>query len=304
MPQPPTPIQVDAYLRHLSENTNRSIRTIRGYGYDLARLAAPWFDWSPAAVQRYVSKKSDGTDYKPESRNRRISAIQGFARFLVTQGELDADPTGHLGRSVVPDTPRFILGVSLLKRVVAASRMPTSPSWLAARDEAIVKLFFYTGIRLAELVRLDVSQVEPESRTLLNVRRKRGRQMHLVLNRYVSTGLFQWMAVRSGTTKTDALFTSRNGGRISERSVQRRLALLGQEVALPVPLSPHVLRHEYAAALRGAEVDARLETIQLLMAHESLDTTKKYFHIDITEMRETLAKMPSIDPDEEGEECA
>jgi site-specific recombinase XerC len=173
------------------------------------------------------------------------------------------------------------LGERELGRVVAALAADP-PSWRRSRDAAILALLFYAGLRLSELVRLDLSQVDLASEALRGALRKGGGTTDVVLHPYAVAALEAWAGPRPGVP-CPALFVTAAGRRLSARMVQKRLAALGRAAGLGVSLHPHAPRHAHGTGMLTAGV--ALELIRVSFNHESLETTRTYLYADLALVR-------------------
>src|SRR5262249_22507937 len=147
----------------------------------------------------------------------------------------------------------------------------------AVRGRAILELLYATGIRCAELVGLDVSEVDLGAR-MVRVLGKGRKERIVPFGSRAAAALQAYLAVRRRLApRTDALYVNANGGRLTDRSVRMLVAKRVKAVALARRVSPHTLRHSFATHLleRGAD----LRAIQELLGHASLSTTQRYTHV-------------------------
>jgi len=158
----------------------------------------------------------------------------------------------------------------------------------AVRARAILELLYATGIRCAELVGLDVGEVDLEAR-MVRVLGKGNKERIVPFGTRARTALRAWLAARAGLRpKTDAVFINLRGGRLSDRSVRALVGRRVREVSLTRRCSPHTLRHSFATHLlaRGAD----LRAIQELLGHASLSTTQRYTHVDTRQLLDVYKK--------------
>jgi integrase/recombinase XerC len=170
------------------------------------------------------------------------------------------------------------------------------------RDRAILELFYASGLRLSELVDLDVEAVNLAGR-VARVHGKGGKERLVPFNTATSTAIRAMMADRRGlevtsppsTARTDrhrrrrqALFLNLRGGRLSTRSVDRIVRRYVRQAAIAQGISPHALRHTFATHLLQAGADLR--TIQELLGHARLGTTQRYTHLDINRLKDVYRK--------------
>jgi integrase/recombinase XerC len=156
------------------------------------------------------------------------------------------------------------------------------------RARALLELLYATGIRCAELVGLDLGEVDLEAR-MVRVLGKGGRERVVLFGTRAQSALRSWLPVRARLRpRSDALFVGARGSRLSDRTVRALVARRVRQVALARRCSPHTLRHSFATHLltRGAD----LRAIQELLGHASLSTTQRYTHVDTRHLLEVYKK--------------
>lgn len=210
---------------------------------------------------------------------RALSAVRGLYRHLSRRRLADHNPAQGI---TAPKSPRRL--PDTLDTDGAAQLMEIEgDDWLACRDRAMLELFYSSGLRLAELVALDLPALDLDN-SLVTVTGKGGKVRQLPVGRYANAALRQWLAVRDTHTvrgkalTTGALFLSRRGQRINPRTVQSRLALHSRHGELGRHVHPHMLRHSFASHLLESSGDLR--AVQELLGHANLSTTQIYTHLD------------------------
>jgi integrase/recombinase XerC len=150
---------------------------------------------------------------------------------------------------------------------------------LAARDRAIMELFYSSGLRLAELVGLDLTCIDMKAREV-RVTGKGGKSRIVPVGRMALAALKTWLKERGGLVRAEepALFVGRNGRRLGARAVQLRVAHWARRQGLGVPVHPHLFRHSFASHL--LESSSELRGVQELLGHANLSTTQIYTHLD------------------------
>ena len=274
--------RVHAFLGHLQHERRLSSRTLDGYGRDLAVLAA-WLDgagvsdWAGVTehhVRGFIgARRRKGASGR--SVQRALSALRSLFRYLLREGLASGNPA--LGVRP-PKTPRKLpatLDPDQLGRLLDAP----APTPLGLRDAAIVELFYSSGLRLAELVGLDLGGVDLAD-AMVEVTGKGARTRRVPVGRLALEALRRWLAVRGDLAAPDerALFVSGRGGRLHPRSVQARLRHLALLRGAARNVHPHLLRHSFASHLLESSGDLR--AVQELLGHANISTTQIYTHLD------------------------
>lgn len=286
----PTESQVLEYLRHLENECGLSKRTVEGRRYELLRLVKSGVMLEAETLAEFVSRGRSGQALSPANRNHRLVVVRGFVRFLHDRGELMEDPTEKLKRARVPRSVKVALRHTDLRKALEALRgQPTG--WRRARDEAMVSLCYYTGLRVSEMQCLLVSQLDLERGLIRGAKRKGGATTDVILNSEAVEVMRRWQACRMETTG-EALFARTGGGALSVRQIQKRFRRLGVEASLPLPLHPHGVRRTHGTELLNASGD--LEATRLSLNHESIETTQLYISSDRAALRQALEQLPAL----------
>jgi integrase/recombinase XerC len=283
---------VEPFFEHLEWERNVATSTLVAYRREVARfiafvsrslnLGVPG-DVRPVAVRSYLASLH-ATGLAPRSVARALASIRTYFRFLVVEGIVGANPAEGVPhpRDIhsAPDvTDRYAIEALL-------ESFDDSPAGI--RDRAIVELLYAAGLRVGEVVALDVGDVQLAGRTL-RVRGK-GRKERLVpFGRPAAAALTRYLQVRARWRRSlegddDPLFVNQRGGRLSDRSVRRLLDRAVQRCAEVGRLHPHSLRHAFATHLLEAGMDLR--AIQELLGHSSLATTQVYTQVDLARLME------------------
>ena len=285
--------QTAAFLRHLERERNASPHTLRAYGRDLAQFVAHLQvelgreplpgDVDPLLIRSFLA----GVHASGRSRAtsaRKLASLRTFFRFLCREGVLENNPARPLL------SPRQDHRVPVrLEEAEVITLLDVPGSTLAAlRGRAILELLYATGIRCAELVGLDLAQVDLSAR-MLRVLGKGRKERILPFGRAADSALKEYLPVRKAVPpRTDAVFINARGGRLSDRSVRHLVGSRVRQVALAKKVSPHSLRHGFATHLleRGAD----LRSIQELLGHASLSTTQRYTNINARHLLDVYRK--------------
>jgi len=281
------------FLRHLERERNASPATVRAYGQDLGQFEAYLErelrrDPRPGEIDHVLIRGFLAELHQRELRKvstaRKLAALRTFFRWLCREGVLEASPARLL---LAPRRERRI--PSVLDEAQVAQLLDAPGEALAAvRGRAVLELLYAAGIRCAELVALDTSDVDLEGRSVRVL--GKGRKERIVLfGGRAQQALRDWLAVRGGLRpKDEALFLNARGGRLSDRSIRQLVENRVKAIALERRCSPHTLRHSFATHLlsRGAD----LRAIQELLGHASLSTTQRYTHVDTRHLLEVYRK--------------
>ena len=258
--------------------------------------------------------KLGGGRASPKTQNHRLSIWREFCRYAAERERWPTNPTAGIPWAKVPRDARLKAvvdrkGIDLL---VAAARGQANPAF-AARDAAVIGLLYHSGLRLSELVGLDVANVagigggENGGRppVLLSVLRKGGIFQDLPLNTEAAGLSARWLRERDGLgldTAERALLVSRQRRRITGRAVEQLVARLGERAGLGQRVTPHLLRHSFATALLAS--GAAYPTAQRLLNHSRVETTAIYAHPGEAEARDAVERLVGrtpTEPDENGD---
>jgi integrase/recombinase XerC len=300
--------QLEAFLEHLALNENASEHTVRAYESDLAQflqflaaqLARRKVEVTPQDIDRtQVRAFLSDLHQRGNSRAsaaRKLSAIRAFGRFLRREGILTDDPAALVGTPKREHRLPAHLGESEISQLI---EMPDVTQPLGRRDRAILELFYASGLRLSELVALDVDDVNISSR-VVRVMGKGRKERIVPFNRSAEGALRAWLKdwetlaasgerpSTRGRKSTNPLFLNYQGRRLSTRSVDRLVRKYVAACSTRFGISPHALRHSFATHLlaRGAD----LRAIQELLGHSRLSTTQRYTHVNAAQLIETYRK--------------
>ncbi len=293
-----------AFSRHLAAET-RAPRTIGTYNAIIAAFFTFWRHEpgsSPTPtrsdVEAFLGRgRQDGAPRASTTRNQELATLRVFAAFARRDLGWSSDPTQ--GVPFVREPPRIpaVLSAEELQhsfRTVAAVPDPEE----RACNLAILALLSQTGLRVHELVQLDVDQVDLATATLLRVEGKGGTVRELPLNDRALALVGNWLKERPkwATPDEQALLVSSRGSRISARTVERRIEQLRQTMQLPKKATPHSFRHTFATLELMAGTD--LVTLAELLGHTDINTTARYLHWIDTRRREAVRRLAYTVPAE------
>jgi integrase/recombinase XerC len=270
------------FLRHLRQERMYSAHTSSAYARDLTALTGwcdqqgltDWTELDNGHVRSFAARSHAG-GLAPRSIQRRLSAVRSFYVYLQREGLTKLNPA--------TDT-RAPKGAKRLPRTLDADQMTQllevpAEGALAQRDNAIMELLYSSGLRLAELVGLDLMALDLADQTVL-VTGKGNKQRIIPVGSKAVTALRRWISERAALAKPAemAVFVGRNGRRLGARAIQLRLAELARRQSLPVRLHPHLFRHSFASHLLESSHDLR--GVQELLGHADISTTQVYTHLD------------------------
>jgi integrase/recombinase XerC len=280
--------KIDAYLAHLSKERRLSPHTSSNYSRDLRALAdyaekgaLDWNNFDSQHVRMFAARSHAG-GLSPRSVQRRLSAVRGFFNYLVRERVVPNNPAVDVRAPKAAKRLPGTLDVDTLNQLLD---IPDEGP-LAARDRAIMELFYSSGLRLDELVRLDLRDLDLTDRTV-RVLGKGGKTRILPVGRKALEALRLWFRDRSsvaGPTET-AVFVAKNGTRLQHRAVQRRIAYWARRKGLPARVYPHLFRHSFATHLLESSKDLR--GVQELLGHADISTTQIYTHLDFAHLART-----------------
>lgn len=278
--------QVERYLHLLSAQASSA--TVAAYRQDLAalcRFAGQRGIDAPTALDTTLLRTFLGAERSrglaPRSLARRRAALSRFADYLVKEGVLADNPVGLLRTPKQPSHLPKPVDVDALARFLDTLH---DGSPLAVRDQAMLELFYSSGLRLAELAALNTDHLTAHHVRVIG---KGGKPRQVPVGRRAQQALSEWLACRGGLASEGetALFLGQRGKRLGHRAIQKRLAQLSIERGLPEHLHPHRLRHSFASHLLESSQDLR--AVQELLGHANLSTTQVYTRLDWQHLAES-----------------
>ncbi len=218
---------------------------------------------------------------------RHLSALRSFFKFLMREGDVEANPARTVA---TPKREKHLPAVMQTSEVALLIDQPDASRKLGARDRAFLELLYASGLRISELVGIDLDDLELRTR-LVKVHGKGSKERIVPFGSKAEAALRAWLAVRGELAHDpdeQAIFVNYRGERITARSVRRLFDGYIGKAALRSGISPHTMRHSFATHLLTAGADLR--TIQELLGHASLSTTQKYTHLNDWQLIEVYKK--------------
>lgn len=283
---------VERFLEHLRNERHCSQNTLDGYARDLAQFAryceknglGAWNETTPHQVRSYIARAHrDG--HSGRSLQRALSALRSFFRFLMRESVTPANPA--LGIPA-PKADRALPATLDVDQMAHLLNAPVS-SPLQIRDRAMLELFYSSGLRLAELTSLRLTDLDARD-GMVRVTGKGRKQRVVPVGKCALAALEQWVAVRAAFAEAQehALFVNRRGRQLSVRQVQQRVKIWAQRAGLPVHLHPHMLRHSFASHVLESSGDLR--AVQELLGHADIATTQVYTHVNFQQLAQVYDK--------------
>lgn len=286
------------FLRYLRIERNSSELTLKSYAEDFesfldflndrANGPCPPSDLQVNTLRAYVAYLHE-CNYARTTIARRMACLRSFFRYCQREGLIDSNPakalrTPRVGRKL----PHFLT----TEQVAQLLEAPPANEPEGLRDRAILETAYSAGLRVAELVGLDVSDWDRDA-NIVRVFGKGKKERIAPIGSYAAKALENYLEVRQPADHADpedaaAMFLNRFGTRLTTRSVGRMLEKYIKLTGLDKLTSPHTLRHSFATHLLDGGADLR--AVQELLGHKSLTTTQIYTHISVARMRETYEK--------------
>ncbi len=305
-----------AFREYLRLNRNASAHTVSAYESDVAQFLASVakerrravedlqpIDLNLAGVRSFMAALYL-QGHARTSVARKLSALRAFGRFLRREGWIESDPAAL---AVSPRREHKVPAHLSVDEMAQLLESPDTTDPLGRRDRAILELFYASGLRLSELVGLDLEDVNLSAR-IVRVMGKGGKERLVPFGAAAKQSLVSWLKDRmtlratAGQTRVsrvgarvpraaplgEPLFVNSRGTRLTGRSVQRLVARYVASCSTRFGISPHALRHSFATHLleRGAD----LRAIQELLGHVQLSTTQRYTHINAAQLLEVYRK--------------
>ncbi len=269
------------YLAWLRNEKRYSALTAESYARDLAKLfeltdSTSLHDLKAPHIRRYIAQLHGG-GLGGRSLARLLSAWRGFFIYLMRDHGFTNNPcVGLRAPKSVKALPQVLSPDQAIRLVAMAADTPD-----ALRDKAMFELFYSSGLRLAELVDLELGAIRADiSAGEVRVTGKGNKTRIVPLGSFAIQALQAWLDVRSQLADTDetALFVGTRGQRISPRVVQLRMKQWGIRQGISSNVHPHVLRHSFATHVLQSSGDLR--AVQEMLGHASISTTQVYTHLD------------------------
>ena len=277
---------IDKFVNYLTIEKNFSGHTVINYTHDLKGFSdflgdKPLESVDYLMIRKYLAALRSH-EYKKKSIARKLSALRSLFKFLYKEGHIKSNPLSTISTPKQDkNLPHFLDTASVVKLIESAD---AKDLW-GARDRAIMEVLYSSGIRVSELVGLDIRDVDLIG-GVVKVMGKGRIERICPIGDKASNSLRSYIDKRP--KKSNAIFLNKAGGRLRDRSVRRIIDKYIKKISLKEKISPHTLRHSFATHLldRGAD----LRSVQELLGHKNLSTTQIYTHITAERLKAVYDK--------------
>ncbi len=295
---------INSFLEHLIGEKGFSRNTLEAYRNDLGQFQeflqerldgssngiSPWGKVDLNLLNEYVVDLRDRKGYRDTTSARKVAAIKSFFSFLLLNGEISEDPTESLGSPRVGRTLPKYLGEEEVARLLEQAAQAGTPE--SRRDATILELLYATGLRVSELVSLNVPDIDfQESYVRCWGKGSKERIAYLYpkavteLQSYIETARVTLLGSHKNET---ALFVNHRGERLTRQWVWNILKTYSKKAGIDQDITPHTLRHSFATHL--LQNGASLRHVQELLGHSSISTTQVYTHLTNHHLRQEYEK--------------
>ena len=279
------------FLHDLTHTRRLSAHTVASYGRDLQLFGEFCAQHElddvaqihGADIRQWISfLRRRGL--QPKSIQRALSALRSFYKNLFQQGLVKHNPVTGISAPKSARRLPVTLDADQTQQLLQSTGNDEGGDWLDVRDQAIMELFYSSGLRLAELAAMNRADIDFDE-GFVTVTGKGNKTRKVPLGRVAASALRTWLAQRAqlivdgeSPADDDALFISNRGRRISHRSIQLRIDRHAQQRGVPQHVHPHMLRHAFASHVLESSGDLR--AVQEMLGHANLSTTQIYTHLD------------------------
>ena len=238
------------------------------------------------SVRGYMAVLNE-KQYSKATIARKLATLRSFYKFLVKRGQIEANPVVSIRTPKQEKKLPHFLEYEEVKRLLET---PPLDSWLGARDRAILETLYSTGIRVSELVALNMDDIDFLGE-VVHVRGKGKKERITPIGTSALQVIQHYMEFRNRRSQSNpnfdskVLFVNKHGRRLSTRSVRRKMDKYLKMAGLDPSISPHTLRHSFATHMLNNGADLR--SVQELLGHQSLSTTQIYTHVTTKKLKET-----------------
>ncbi|MCX6003003.1 MAG: site-specific tyrosine recombinase XerD [Chloroflexi bacterium] len=292
---------IKKFLTYLRAEKGLADNTLFAYQNDLAQLAnfveeeankegaiPSWTWFSRQALMRYLLSLREKR-YAATTRARKLATARSFFKFLVAEGIIKEDPTQNMESLNVGRSLPKPISINQVRALLEQPAKSTTPE--AKRDSAMLQLLYASGMRVSELMSLnveDVNTVDGDVRCFGKGRKERIIPIHKQAAAAVEEYVRDARPHLAHNKEEKALFLNRRGGRLTRQGFWQILKQYAKQAGLTVPVTPHTLRHSFATHMLSGGADLR--AVQELLGHANISTTQVYTHLTTEHIRRTYEK--------------
>jgi len=279
--------QIQQFLEYITAEKGYSANTLAAYRNDLSQFLAfvqprvsSWDQVTREIIMDYISMMRDKREYASSTVARKVAAIKSFFHYLADQGVLQDDPTATLDSPKVRKRLPKAISQEDLERLLSEPARDRSPKSL--RDRALLEMLYATGLRVTEVVTLNVDDVNLASASLRVVRPKDGRERIVPIRERAIEPLREYLErgrlALLRNPDEPALFLNHRGKRLTRQGLWLIVKHYVREVGIREEVTPHTLRHTFAASLIDTKAD--LQYVQEILGHANISTTQVYTQLE------------------------
>ncbi len=271
------------FIAYLREQRNLSPHTWKNYQRDLRQISAfcdqqhveNWSELTARHIRAYIAWRHR-REISARTIQRELSTLRSFYNYLLREEAVGHNPATGIRAPKIERRLPSALGIEQVTQLVEIE----GDTPLIARDRAIMELFYSSGLRLSELVSLELQEINLRDATVTVTHGKGGKSRIVPIGRQARDALGLWLKHRTALAADEqqALFVSSRGNRLSPRSVQQRIDYWRKKQGLDIHVHPHMLRHSFASHILESSGDLR--AVQELLGHADIATTQIYTHLD------------------------
>jgi integrase/recombinase XerC len=281
---------LNAFLAYLKSDQRVSAHTLSNYARDIRQFRV-FFDnlgenqpMTKTHARAYIRHMVSDLSYARSSTARKVSALRSYFKYLVISGLVETNPFESIALPKRTHTLPSVVPTDDLLSLI--SRLPRGTP-LEVRDAVIIDLLFSSGLRISELMSLNINTIDLEIGQGVVLGKGTKERVLMVGPKTCSDikdYIFKYRTNIPNARQTDALFLNRRGGRLTQRSIQRIIKSMSHYLPANARMTPHTLRHSFATALLNGGAD--LKSIQQLLGHKHLETTQIYTHVSPERLKE------------------
>jgi len=282
--------EIDQFLTYLKAEKNASDHTVKNYAVDLRDFCAFAGEIAPETIEythvRNFLAHLKEREFSQSSISRKLACLRSFFKYMAREQLLTTNPASNIATPKrEKKLPEFLSQDEMNKLLSAASDATKA----GRRDRAIIETLYSTGMRVSELMCLNISDLDFVGGTL-KVQGKGKKERMVPIGGTAVRAVEAYLGDRTENEKqpSSPLFLNKNGTRLTDRSVRRILIKYAKRAGITKDISPHTIRHTFATHLldRGAD----LRSVQDLLGHENLSTTQIYTHVTTKRLKDAYEK--------------